>query len=136
MSNITSDIGGVQILFKDGVNADVDPRLIEALHRVVRAGVPFLHLVRSLVISSANDSHKWPSRHVQQKAVDISRINGRFILEGYGSDPAITAIVQRMQEEFERVPGRRENFGPYLKLKHGRPHAVSGHADHMHFSID
>ena len=136
MAKLSSSIGGVQLLFKEGVNTEVDPRLIRALEQVIRPGVPSVHIVQSLVISSANDSHAWPSRHVQQKAVDISRINGRFIAGSYGKDPAITAIVQRMQQEFERVAGRRENFGPYLKLKHGKPYRVGGHGDHMHFSID
>jgi len=77
-----------------------------------------------------------PSRHAQCKAVDISRINGRRIFGSYGHDPEITQIVKRIQAEWEKVPGRRENYGPFLKLKSGRPHRVAGHADHIHLSID
>lgn len=136
VASIASVVNGVHFEFKGGVNNDVDPKLIGALARIVRPGVPSIHLVSTLFVSSANDSHSWPSRHVQQKAVDISRINGRPIKGNYGVDPAITDIVQRIQREFESVPGRRENFGPYIKRKSGQPYTVGGHDDHIHLSID
>lgn len=136
MAGIGAVINHVSIEFAETVNNDVDPALIAALGKIVRPGIPQLFLVHTLYVSSANDSHEAPSRHVQRKAVDISRINGKRIAEHYGKDVALTAIVRRIQEEFETVPGRRENFGPYLKRKSGQPYAVGGHHDHIHLSID
>ena len=136
MASIGAVTNGVAIEFADGVNNDVEPALIEALGQIVRPGIPHIHLVHTLYVSSANDSHEAPSRHVQRKAVDISRINGKLIGVHYGTDVEVTAVVERIQRDFELVPGRRENFGPYMKHKSGRPHQVSGHSDHIHLSID
>ena len=77
MASIGAVTNGVAIEFADGVNNDVEPALIEALGQIVRPGIPHIHLVHTLYVSSANDSHEAPSRHVQRKAVDISRINGK-----------------------------------------------------------
>ena len=136
MPSIGAVVNSVAIEFAGGVNNDVEASLIQAFGDIVRPGVPYLHLVHTLFISSANDSHEAPSRHVQRKAVDISRINGKKIGEHYGTDVAVTAIVQRIQTEFENVPGRRENFGPFFKRKLGQPFQVSGHEDHIHLSVD
>lgn len=136
MATIPTVLNGVAVEFDSKAENDVDPRLVEMLEWLVSPGVPYKHVLSKLYIYSIKDRHKWPSRHVQQKAVDISRINGRRIAEAYGRDPAITDIVQRLQEEFEKLPGRRENFGPHLKLKHGKPYAVDGHHDHIHLSVD
>jgi hypothetical protein len=136
MPAIGSALNTVRVDFGPNVNNDVDPKLIDALRQVVESGAPSQYLITSIFVSSADDSHAWPSRHVQKKAVDISRINGKHIKGSYGIDPATTAIVQRIQEAFEKVPGRRENYGPYLKKKSGQPYKVPGHDDHIHLSID
>jgi hypothetical protein len=133
---MANSYNGVRFDFHANVNRDVDPALLASLSRIVRPGIPFKYLVTSLFIRSANDSHTMPSRHAQQKAVDIAAINGKPILGHYGRDPEITAIVDRIQEEWERVPGRRENFGPLFKKKLGLPYAVPGHHDHIHLSVD
>ncbi len=77
-----------------------------------------------------------PSRHAQQKAVDISRINGTKIIIGYAEGGAVPVIVDAIQNGFETFGQRRENFGPSLKKKHGNEYTVSGHADHIHLSVN
>lgn len=136
MPTLPTTLNGVRFTFHPNVNADVDPRLLAAIASVARAGVPYRFLLHSVFIRSASDSHVMPSRHAQSKAVDIAALNGRPILGHYGTDPEITELVNRLQQEWERVPGRRENFGPHLKLKSGVAHPVPGHHDHIHFSVD
>lgn len=70
------------------------------------------------------------------KAIDISRINGMRMSAHYPSDPAVKQITDALQFAFEEWDGRRENFGPLLKRKHGKNHPVAGHNDHIHFSVD
>ncbi len=136
MPAIPGNLNGVAIVFDNGADNDVEPAMLTALGWLVRPGVPYRHLITALFVKSVRDRHRWPSRHVQRKAVDISRINGRRIADGYGRDSATTEIVQRLQLEFENIPNRRENFGPFMKHKHGKPYRVGGHLDHIHLSID
>jgi hypothetical protein len=136
MAAIPAKINGVIIEFDGKAINEVEQRLVDVLAWLVSPGVPYKYLLSKMYVYSVKDRHEWPSRHTQQKAVDISRINGIRIADGYGRDPAVTDIVQRLQEEFEKLPGRRENFGPHLQLKHGKPYPVKGHHDHIHFSVD
>ncbi len=138
MASIPSNLNSVNIQFKNGVRNDIDAKLLRALNEIVKPGIPYKYLVYTLFVSSAFDSHddKPKSRHNQKKAADISRINGKPIATAYGHDPEITELVQRIQKEFEKVQGRRENFGPFLKMKSGRQYSVPGHHDHIHLSVD
>jgi hypothetical protein len=77
-----------------------------------------------------------PSRHAQHKAIDISRINNIKVAIGYPHEATTVAVVRAIQTAFETCHGRRENFGPYLKNKHGTQFTVSGHHDHIHLSVD
>lgn len=138
MPSIPSSINGVAVDFAPVVNPNVDQRIVDALMQIVRPNIASGVLLERIYISSANDQHQLPSRHVQGggKAVDISRINSRKPVLGYASDPVVTAIVDAMQQAFELTPHRRENFGPAMKKKLGADYSVSGHADHMHFSVN
>jgi hypothetical protein len=127
---------GVRLDFHPNVNKNVASALLSGLAQIVRPGIPARYLVRSLFIRSASDSHTMPSRHAQHKAIDIAAINGKPILGNYGRDPEVTEIVKRIQEGWEDVPGRRENFGPLFKKKLGKPYPVSDHNDHIHLSVD
>ena len=105
---------------------------------MVKPGIAPGYNLTKIYISSANDQHKSPSRHVagNGKAVDISRINGNKLAIAYPSDTTVKAIVDAMQTEFENYAHRRENFGPFMKKKLGKDYAISGHGDHMHFSVN
>jgi hypothetical protein len=78
MPDIPDKINGVTVEFGSSVDKSVDQRVIDALKKVVKPGIASGHTLTKIYISSANDQHKAPSRHVQGegKAVDISRING------------------------------------------------------------
>lgn len=78
MPTIQGNVNGVLVEFSPNVNKDVDQKILEALKKVVKTNIVSGHILRKIYISSANDQHKFPSRHVQGagKAIDISRING------------------------------------------------------------
>jgi hypothetical protein len=136
MAQIPSAINGVAVEFSATVVNDVDQSVVDALMHCIKPNVANGHLLSRVFVSSASDSHEFPSRHAQKKAVDISRINGTKIVIGYPSNVMLKAIVDALQEAFETFSRRRENFGPHLKLKLGLPHLVDGHADHIHFSVN
>ncbi|VAW80170.1 hypothetical protein MNBD_GAMMA15-1450 [hydrothermal vent metagenome] len=138
MPTVPANINGVLVEFSPNVNKSVDQRIIGALKYVVKTSIATGHVLNKIYISSANDQHIAPSRHVQGagKAIDISRINGMKMSVFYPTNPKVKAIVDAMQTRFESYPYRRENFGPLFKKKLGNSHAVSGHGDHIHFSVN
>lgn len=136
MPSIPSSINGVTVEFAGGVGNDVNQSLILGLKHCIKPQIAAGHQLTMIYVSSAFDSHQLPSRHMQHKAVDISRINGTKIVLGYPQDNAIKAIVNAIQEVFEGYAQRRENFGPHLKKKLGQNWNVSGHNDHIHLSVN
>jgi len=136
MPNIPSSINGVQVDFASSVNREVDQRLIDGLRHCIKPDVSPGYKLRTIYISSANDSHTMPSRHAQSKAVDISRINGMRMSIAYGGTAEVTSITQGIQSMFETFNDRRENFGPSIKHKLGSSHTVGGHGDHIHLSVN
>jgi hypothetical protein len=136
MPNIPDIINNVTVEFASTVNKSVKQRVIDGLNHCIREKIAPDHTLTKIYVSSANDSHTLPSRHMQQKAVDISRINGDKISVFYGSSNSLTAIVNAIQDTFESYEYCRENFGPHLKKKNGNNWSVSGHGDHIHLSVD
>jgi hypothetical protein len=136
MATIPETINGVKIYFAPGVNREVETSMLNGLTHCIRKNVSSSQYLLSVYIASASDSHIYPSRHAQKKAVDISRINGTKIVLGYPGNRTVKAIVDSIQTSFEGYKGRRENFGPYLKKKSGDAFFVKGHTDHIHLSVD
>lgn len=136
MPTIPASINGVAIQLAPGVNPEVSQRMIDALTYTVSLELASEHSLRAIYISSAYDSHRMPSRHMQRKAVDISRLNGTRIALGYPHNGEVKAAVGALQQRFEAFESRRENFGPHLKRKLGQNWTVAGHHDHIHFSVD
>jgi hypothetical protein len=135
---IPATINGVTVDFGPQVNPDVDHRIVEALRVAIRRDVAPGQSLDRIYVSSANDQHQPPSRHMQGagKAVDISRINGQKMILAYPGDASVKAIVDAIQTELESYAHRRENFGPAMKKKLGADYAIGGHADHIHFSVN
>lgn len=138
MAVIPTQINNVFIQFGLNVYNSVDPNLLGFLMQTVRPNIVDGPTLTSVYISSLKDQHNLPSRHMQGlgKAVDISRINGMRMLTHYPGDPAVKLITDALQLAFEQWQGRRENFGPLFKRKHGNNYPVAGHADHIHLSVD
>ncbi|MFL0809852.1 MAG: hypothetical protein K6L76_05505 [Agarilytica sp.] len=138
MAVIPKNINGVIVEFSKSVNNNVDQKIIDALKKIIKPNIAPNYSLAKIYISSANDQHQFPSRHVQGagKAIDISRINGMKMSVFYPSNLAVKAIVTAVQDEFEKYVHRRENFGPYLNKKLGKSHHVSGHKDHIHISVN
>lgn len=138
MSLIGNVINGVNIKYGPGVSQEVDIRVIEGLRRVLKPNIAEGHMLSEIYISSANDQHEQPSRHVMGggKAVDISRINGMKMAVFYTSNASVKAIADAIQSAFETYTYRRENFGPFFKKKLGTPMPMAGHLDHIHLSVN
>ncbi|MDR2153891.1 MAG: hypothetical protein LBE78_02515 [Burkholderiaceae bacterium] len=136
MAQIPSLINGVLVQFSGVVVNDVDQRVIDALELCINPHVATGHSLTSIYISSAFDSHQIPSRHMQHKAVDISRINGIRIAVGYPQNTSLKAIVDTIQDTFEGYSDKRENFGPHIKKKMGMSWNIAGHNDHIHLSVN
>jgi hypothetical protein len=137
MPAIPATINGVSVEFATTVGNDVDQHVIDGLSACIRKDIAPGHVLSSIYISSAFDSHQQPSRHAQQKAVDISRFNGLFVLGNFSNEnSAVHSFVVAVQEAFENYPFRRENFGPYFKKKLGQAWSVGAHQDHIHLSVD
>lgn len=138
MPNIPNNINGVNIEFSSTVEKNVDQKIINALEHVIKSNIASDYILTKIYISSANDQHQFPSRHVQGngKAVDISRINSMKMSLSYPSNATVKAIVDAMQSEFETYIHRRENFGPSFKKKLGNNYSIPGHGDHIHFSVN
>jgi hypothetical protein len=136
MASIPAIINGVTVEFASTAVNNVTTQVVDALKQCIKSNLVPPHTLSKIYISSAADSHTAPSRHVQHKAVDISRLNGIKIAVGYPSNPFIKAAVDAIQTAFEAYPHRRENFGPHLKKKLGMPWTVAGHGDHIHLSVN
>ena len=136
MPDLPTTINGVTLEFGAGVNKSVNQRIIDGLKHCIKPDIASGHALTVIYISSASDQHSMPSRHAQSRAVDISRVNGTKIVIGYASDDHVKAIVDAIQTAFESYAHRRENYGPLFKKKSGVPHAVSGHQDHIHLSVN
>jgi hypothetical protein len=136
MATIPTVINGVTIQFAPTVVNNVNQWIVDALKHCLKTGIISSNGLHTVYISSAADSHTAPSRHVQHKAVDISRLNGIKIAVGYPGNSFIKSVVDAIQNEFESYPHKRENFGPHLKKKLGAPWPVSGHGDHIHLSVN
>lgn len=136
MPIIPSIINGVSVQFGSGVGNDVDQKVIEGLKYCIKSQIAPNNPLISIYVSSAYDSHQLPSRHMQHKAVDISRINGTKIIIGYPIGGAVKAIVDAIQDSFEGYIHRRENYGPHFKKKLGQNWSISGHNDHIHLSVN
>ena len=138
MAVIPNQINNVQVQFGLNVHNSVDSNLLAFLLQTIRPNIVDGPTLSSIYISSLKDQHNLPSRHMQGagKAVDISRINGMKMSMHYPGDPAVKQITDALQLAFENWEGRRENFGPLFTRKHGQSYPVSGHADHIHFSVD
>jgi hypothetical protein len=136
MATIPSVINQVTVEFGEDVVNDVDQRMVDGLKHCIKRDIAPNVVLTKIYVSSAFDSHTMPSRHMQQKAVDISRINGTKIVIGYPQGGATKAIVDAIQDSFESFAFRRENFGPHIKKKLGQNKTVAGHDDHIHLSVD
>ena len=63
-------------------------------------------------------------------------LSGKLTADEGGSTEIFDGKADGDNLAFETFAKRRENFGPHLKLKLGQPHEVSGHKDHIHFSVN
>ena len=126
----------VTILFQktlDGANSQnqVSEKLINALQKALEEANKNYDISSVTISASTNGVHSANSNHYKSLAIDISRINGLQV-----SNYVIFDLVNALQIGFETAIGRRENFGPALKLKSGVYNPISNHDGHIHFSVD
>lgn len=135
-SKIGSLLNSVVVEYGSGADNEVEQTLIDLLNAVIKSDVATGKTLQKIFISATtNGVHESP-RHASGEAIDISRINGNQMKDAYGSDEDVKAIVDAIQDEADKQEGIRENFGPHFKHKKGKLWTVSGHDDHIHFSVD
>jgi len=128
-------MNGVSLEFAEGVDREISDELLTAMTAAISSEINGCE-VKTIWISSANDKHTCPSRHVSGNAVDMSRINGKKMSIHYPNDSVIKKIVDGLQDNYEMSPKRRENYGPHFKMKEGKDKEIPGHNDHIHWSVN
>lgn len=139
MPEIPKEINKVVIEFAQNVDREITTEMLSALKHSISSDVSDNHKLKKIWISSASEdieAHKCPSRHFTGNGVDLSRINGKKMSTHYDEDDAVTEITNALQQKFESAKKRRENFGPHFKKKLGKPYKISGHKDHIHWSVN
>jgi hypothetical protein len=122
----------------DGLNAynPISIRLIVAVQGAIELALKNGATIKYLHISATtNGLHARNSNHYKGLALDISEINHEKIVMMSRTGENYKNVIL-LQEAFETMANRRENFGPHLKLKSGQQAFVGGHEDHIHFSIN
>jgi hypothetical protein len=134
---IGAKINDVDVEYASGADNEVKQELIDLLKGVVKSGVATGSTLEKIFVSATtNGTHATGSRHYSGKAIDISRINGKYMSTSYPSDSSVKAIVDALQDEGDKQTGIRENFGPKFLHKHKANWTVAAHDDHIHFSVD
>jgi hypothetical protein len=134
---IGEKINDVDVEYASGADNEVKQELIDLLKGVVKSGVATGSTLEKIFVSATtNGTHATGSRHYSGKAIDISRINGKYMSTSYSSDSSVKAIVDALQDEGDKQTGIRENFGPKFLHKHKANWTVAAHDDHIHFSVD
>ncbi len=137
MPTVANKINTVDVTFNSGVVNDVTSKMVKGLEACIKADVAEGETLLSINFSSIKDSHDGKvSNHNYGRAVDINEINSIKISVGYPQEGTVTKIVKAIQDAFEEFADRRENFGPHVKKKEGKNWTVSGHADHIHLSVN
>ncbi|MBW1297807.1 hypothetical protein [Aquimarina litoralis] len=131
----------------DGVSANqkVAEEIIDGLKRALREanskfeGTSTPKIDEIYIKTTTNGKHSPTSNHKNGTAIDISRINGVKMILATGSS---IEQIKELQKALDNVPDVRENFGPHFKHKYFKEYDtwdynynVSGHKDHIHFSI-
>jgi hypothetical protein len=133
-------IGGmlntVAVDYADGADAEVEPALITALKTCIKSDIAAGQTLTKIHVSATtNGKHAKKSLHYSGHAVDISRIDGKWMSLSYPSDAAVKAIVDAIQDAADKAPRVFENFGPSFKHRSGKKFSIGGHKDHIHLSV-
>jgi hypothetical protein len=136
-SKIENTINTVAVEYASGADNEVEQSLITMLKGAIKSDIASGHTLNKIyVTATTNGTHAAGSRHYSGQAVDISRINGKYLSTQYPSDSEVKAIVDAIQTEADKQSGIRENFGPFFNHKHKADWSVAGHNDHIHLSVD
>lgn len=136
-AKIGAKINDVDVEYASGADNEVQQELIDLVTGVVKSGVATGNNLEKIYVSATtNGTHATGSRHYSGKAIDISRINGKYMSTTYSTDASVKAIVDALQDEADKQPGIRENFGPKFLHKHKANWTVAAHDDHIHLSVD
>ena len=136
-AKIGAKLNDVDVEYASGADNEVNQTLIDLLTGFVKSGVATGNVLEKIYVSATtNGTHAAGSRHYSGKAVDISRINGKYLSTTYTTDASVKAIVDALQDEADKQTGIRENFGPKFLHKHKANWTVAAHDDHIHLSVD
>jgi hypothetical protein len=136
-SKIGNTINSVVVDYASGADNEVEQSLITMLKGAIKSDIASGQTLNKIYISATtNGTHAKDSRHYSGQAVDISKINGKYLSTQYPSDSEVKAIVDAIQTEADKQSAISENFGPFFKHKHTANWSVAGHDDHIHLSVD
>lgn len=114
-------------------NNQISVKLLDALKSLLNEVSNNSSLSSIHLSATTNGKHASTSNHYKGLAIDISKINGTPVIN-LGPN---NILVSLMQNAFENIAGRRENFGPSFTKKLGYPHDPGiSHEDHILFSVD
>jgi hypothetical protein len=135
-TNIGGTINTVSVEYEAGADNPVEQTLINLLRACIKSDVAAGQTLTKIYVSATTNGNHESPRHASGQAIDISRINAKYMSTSYPSDAETKAIVDAIQTAADVASGIRENFGPSFKHKHGANWMVSGHGDHIHLSVD
>lgn len=123
------------ITASDSLSADQEVAicLIDALISALTCTIDSFEITKIYISATTNGKHSATSNHSRALAIDLSRIND--VKMSLMTEEELKS-VKKLQECLEDYTEIRENFGPSLKKKLGQDYDVSGHSDHMHFSVN
>lgn len=114
-------------------NNQISVKLLDALKSLLNEVSSNSNLTSIHISATTNGGHSHDSNHYKGLAIDISKINGTPVIN-LGAN---NMLIISMQNAFENIPGRRENYGPVFTKKLGIAHDPGiSHDDHLHFSVN
>jgi RHS repeat-associated protein len=130
---IAREVAGVQILFKPGADQPVDSVLADRFETAVAGAKVDNPELKTLTVSETVAPR---TLHRYGFAIDVSRVNGSLMVEGYGSNSVVTNVVQSLQANLSAL-SPYENYGPSLMYGPAANNQaiIQQHTTHVHFSI-
>ncbi len=127
-AKIGATINTVSVEYGKDADAEVEQSLITLLKACIKADIAAKRTLSKIYIGyTTNGTHAAHSRHKTGQAVDISRINGKYMSTSYTSDDEVKEIVNAIQDAADKAAGIRAEFRPPFQtqdrkgLQGGRP---------------
>jgi len=133
---LSENANGVKVNFDKGANNPVDSvgaDQFEAALNQTKLDHPDLE---SINVSATTNGHPCPSSHCNGYAIDVNRINGIRMAEGYGQNSSLTRIVNSLQTNLSNAGPFYDNLGPSQMTApyQATDYLRTQHSNHIHYS--